>query len=121
LDNFEGRSKLSSWIYRIALNTALSQTRKNQKDPLFQAHEIEDMPADVESGDNHKIQAMYAAIKQLKDTEKAVILLYLEDKSYQEIADIIGISIKNVSVRLVRIKRKLYESINNNLIKRGTK
>ncbi|GAA3936049.1 sigma-70 family RNA polymerase sigma factor [Chitinophaga oryziterrae] len=102
---FEGRAKLSSWMYRIALNTALASFRKRAPDityPVTLPERIADPPA----GDLQQEQ-LFAALKQLNDSDKAIIALYLEDMSYQEIAAIIGIDENYVGVKLNRIKTKI--------------
>jgi RNA polymerase sigma-70 factor (ECF subfamily) len=109
--SFKHKSTFSTWMYRVALNTALSLTKKPQ---LFKyTDEIPDRSFDMEYSMNksENIMILYRAISQLNKVEKAVILLWLEDKPYEEIADSIGISVKNVSVQLVRIKAKLKELI----------
>ena len=114
LPSFKGNSKLSTWIYRVSLNTAISGFRKKKKDRFI---DIEDIPdSEAVSHDNNpdnelRIKALHLGINKLKPVEKAIVLLYLEDKSYDEISEIIGISKKNVSVRLVRLKRKLEKII----------
>ena len=98
-------------MYRVALNTAISLTKKPQ---LFtNTEEIPDRSFDMEYSmdKSESIMILYRAISQLNKVEKAIILLWLEDKPYEEIADSIGISVKNISVRLVRIKSKLKEFI----------
>lgn len=109
--SFKHKSTFSTWMYRVALNTALSITQKPQ---LFKnTEEIPDHSYDMgytmEKSEN--IMILYRAISQLNKVERAIILLWLEDKPYEEIADSIGISVNNLSVRLVRIKAKLKELI----------
>ncbi|MDR3095172.1 MAG: sigma-70 family RNA polymerase sigma factor [Bacteroidales bacterium] len=97
----------STWIYRIALNTCISGMRRENKHrqnvPLSTANEIAFEPDNMED----KLKELYHLIYQLKRLERAVILLYLEEKSYQEIADITGLSVCNVATKLKRIKEKL--------------
>ncbi len=109
LPSFKGQSKLSTWIYRVSLNTAISWVRKKKRNRLIFPEKIPELPvsSSSEGTDQTRIQALYRAIDQLKTIEKAIILLYLEERSYSEIAEIMGISEKNVSVRLVRMKKKL--------------
>jgi RNA polymerase sigma-70 factor (ECF subfamily) len=109
LSSFKGQSKLSTWIYRVSLNTAISWARKKKKSRLIFPDKMPDRPvkASSEKEDQTRIQALYKGINQLKDIEKAIVLLYLEERSYKEIGEIMGISEKNVSVRLVRLKKKL--------------
>jgi RNA polymerase sigma-70 factor (ECF subfamily) len=109
--SFKHKSTFSTWMYRVALNTAISLTKKPQ---LFtNTEEIPDRSLDMEYSMDKSVSIMilYRAISQLNKVEKAIILPWLEDKPYEEIADSIGISVKNISVRLVRIKAKLKEMI----------
>lgn len=104
--SFQGQAKLSSWIYRIALNTALASFRK--KKPLVSYPDsLPDnivVPAPVPT---EQQEQLFQALQQLSDAEKAIITLYLEDLSYQEIAAITGIDVNYVGVKLNRIKGKL--------------
>lgn len=103
--SFEGRAKLSSWMYRIALNTALASFRKHTPDityPVALPEQVTEAP-----GSNLQQDQLFAALKQLNDADKAIIALYLEDMSYQEIAAIIGIDENYVGVKLNRIKTKI--------------
>ena len=110
LPSYKGNAKISTWIYRVSLNTAISNARKNRRNKISYP---ENIPRNAftlqveEHRDQSLIQALYAGIDRLKPVEKAIILLYLERHSYEQIADIIGISKKNVSVKLVRIKKRL--------------
>ena len=107
----QGRAAFSTWMYRVALNTAITFTRKAT---FFQEHtESLSVAADVGVSMDYSedLRLLYAAIAKLNKVERAVILLWLEEKSYQEIADTLGMTEKNVSVRLVRIKAKLADII----------
>ena len=108
--SFQGKSKFSTWMYRIAFNTAVTNIRKTKRHPIIEALSgTEQNFSEKEEIDylNEDINHLYQAISKLKDVEKAIVMLYLEEKSYKEIAEIIGISEKNVSVKLVRLKQKL--------------
>lgn len=103
---FEHRSKFSTWLYRVALNTALSDVRRDRfrgkttdLDPVTNR-----APAEAE-GEN--IQFLYRAIDSLTPAEKSLAVLYLDDLSYREIAEITGITESNVGVRLHRIKERI--------------
>lgn len=107
---FRGESKISTWIYRIALNTAIADFRKQkrtlpttafEKDPI----EFAESPYDREK--EEQLDMLYAAIRQLKEIDRAIVMLYLEDKSYEEMEDILGINQGNLRVRMNRIKDKL--------------
>ena len=114
---FRQESTVSTWMYRISLNTAISNFR-HQKRRLFNtplpemAFEIPD-PGQF-SAANEKIAALHGAISNLSTIEKAVIMLYLEEKSYEEMAHILGISKTNVGVKLNRIKSKLEIQLKSN-------
>jgi RNA polymerase sigma-70 factor (ECF subfamily) len=109
--SFKGDAAFSTWMYRVALNTAINQTRRPGL--LFDSSSSPEIPYDPNASFDlsEEIQILYRAISQLKKVEKAIVLLWLEEKGYEEIAGLIGISVKNVSVRLVRIKVKLAEII----------
>ena len=107
--SFRGDSKFQSWMYRVALNTAMLglRARKMKYTGLSDhALEISDDPFEHEDKEI-RIRQLYKQIAKLKDLDKTIIFLYLEQCSYDEIAEITGISTKNVSVRLVRIREKL--------------
>jgi len=106
--SFDGRAKFSTWMYSVCLNTALTHRRKGAKqkyEPLRASHDqLANPPV---SDKDEEINLLFAAIATLSQLNKAIILLYLEDMSYEEIAEITGLSKSNVGVRLVRIKRDL--------------
>ncbi|TGD77678.1 RNA polymerase sigma factor [Hymenobacter wooponensis] len=106
--SFTGQAKFSTWMYRVCLNTALMAqrtARKRPTNPLVAWHEqIPDPPPDDRE---QAIQELFEAIALLSPLNKAIVLLYLDDLSYEEIATITGLSKTNVSVRLVRIKKEL--------------
>ena len=107
---FRGDSKFSTWMYRVALNTAISLYRKSSKRIKTEDYsDIEYKIQSVEYDDNQELQlkALYAAIHQLNDIDKALIFLYLEDKSFKEIAITLGISDVNARVKMNRAKEKL--------------
>lgn len=106
--SFRGESKISTWVYRVALNTAISNFRKIKARPLIKTlAELREIPSEDDGGLDEETTLLYKAISRLSKIEKAIILLYLDEKSYAEIAEIIGISKSNVSVKLVRIKSRL--------------
>lgn len=106
---FRGECKTSTWIYRISLNTCISFLRKSRYKPQIVPITV-DQASIVTSNDfdkNEQLAELYSMIGRLGQLERALILLWLEEKSYQEIADITDISRANVAVRLNRIKEKL--------------
>ena len=113
--SFREESKFSTWLYRVALNTAIGDIRKRKKEIRYEPlKEVQDT-TNEESEKKERIQVMYQAISRLNRIDKAVIILWLEDHSYDEIAEIVGVTSKNVSVRLVRIKRKLQDMIGSTI------
>jgi RNA polymerase sigma-70 factor (ECF subfamily) len=110
-DSYRGQAKLSTWIYRIALNTAITgfrkQTRRPQLTPLSDSlgGALPSYLPDHETEEKRTV--LYQAIAQLSEIEKAIVMLHLEDHSYEEIADIMGITRNHVGVKLNRIKEKL--------------
>ena len=102
--NFRKESQLSTWIYRIALNTCVSYYRKNSRRPAC-VELTSDIKAYTE--ENEAVAELYACINRLGKLERALILLYLEDRPYKEIAEIMGITATNVSTKINRIKEKL--------------
>jgi len=109
---FRGESKFTTWMYRVALNTALLNVRRikqqKQTESLKTHHGIV-LAAAPPTAKTESIKSLYAAIGKLREFDRAIIMLWLEELSYQEIAEITGITESNVSVRLVRIKKKLKE------------
>jgi len=112
---FRGDAKASTWVYRVALNVCLSQLKLRKRRPdnstLEQAPLSRLAHQAYDPTEEEQIQQMYAAIRQLKEIDRAIIMLYLEAKTYEEIAEILGISLNNVGVRINRIKKKLNELI----------
>ena len=110
---FRNECSLSTWVYRIALNTCITGVRKDIRRPrntVPVAMLAESLPAPESMEEN--IREMYRLIAQLKTVEKAVVLLYLEEKTYQEIADITGLTVSNVATKLKRAKEKLIQMSN---------
>lgn len=113
-DAFKGASKKGTWLYRVALNTAISYLRKSKKHkvlvPIDQV--VLDITEAHDSSFEERLKTLYAQIRELGSLEKGIILLYLEDKSYEEISAITGLSVTNVATRLSRIKSKLKKQMN---------
>jgi RNA polymerase sigma factor (sigma-70 family) len=104
--SFEGRSKFSTWLYRVALNTALYQNRKNKfAGKLTGLEAIENTAND--DPENEKRTMLYTAIGQLDPMEKSIVILYLDDLSYREISEVTGLTENNIGVKLNRIKIKI--------------
>ncbi len=123
LKNFRAQSKMSTWIYKVALNTAMTYSRSSKKRKqevetgdmggLDRAEEVDGAARKEEK--EREIEILYESINELKKDDRAMILLHLEGKQYDEIAEIMGISKSNTGVKLMRIKKRL-QSI---LIRKG--
>ena len=109
--SFKGESKVKNWIWRVSFNTCFSQNRKKKdinKVPLTMEINLYDETDE----DNQQVQMLYRRIRRLKPFDRAIVYLWLEGMHYEELAAIMGISVKNVSVRLYRIKEELKKSPN---------
>jgi len=113
--SFRNQSAFSTWLYRVALNTAIDLIRKENLQPVHtELSQIEyNIPDHEHNIDSEKKETLYQAIGQLSDVEKAIIILYLEDYSYKEISEIIGISESNTGVKISRIKNQLIKILTN--------
>ena len=112
-DTFSEQSKLSTWMYRVAMNTAIYNLKSIKKQVNTIPIDLETMPfADVtDKAEEERIKLLYRNIQKLNLLERGIILLYLEGKSHQEIAGIIGITNSNVGTKISRIKEKLKSQI----------
>ncbi len=107
---FQNRSKFSTWMYRVALNTAITSFKKAKRRPdqsrlTYDNFQIEDDGYDTEIEEN--IKQLHRAVAQLTGVEKSIVLLFFENKKYEEIAEITGITQNYVRVKMNRIKKKL--------------
>lgn len=111
LDSFRGEAKLSTWIYRTAINTCISWHRRNKKHSAASVSidELISEPVDTGSGNlqPEEYRELYRLINMLGPIDKALVSLWLDEKSYDEIAAVMGISSGNVAVKMHRIKEKL--------------
>jgi RNA polymerase sigma-70 factor (ECF subfamily) len=110
--SFRNEAKITTFMYRIALNTAISGIRKKK----IKTTELESISfqikENIEENFNDELKLLYVSIEQLSDVEKSIVLLFLEDKPYDEIAEITGISANYVAVKMNRIKEKLRKLLN---------
>ena len=108
-NNFRAQSEWSTWVYRLSLNVSMTLLRKQKNNRMQMASD--NLPSEIldepHTFNNDSLEQLYAAIRQLSEIDRGVILLYLEEKSYQEIADIIGTNPNNIGVRIKRIKERL--------------
>ncbi|MBD0405014.1 RNA polymerase sigma factor [Flammeovirga sp. EKP202] len=110
-ESYQQQSKLSTWVYRVSLNTCLSMIKKEQKkvstveinEKIDQVHHF--------SEKEERLEELYRAIRMLKEVDRAIILLYLEEHSYHDIAAILGITPSNVGAKINRIKKQLKENM----------
>ncbi len=108
-NNFQGQSEWSTWVYRLSLNVSMTLLKKQKKN----RQHLSSGTLPLETSDeapvvaDESLEQLYAAIRQLSEVDRGVILLYLEEKSYKEIAEIIGTNPNNIGVRIKRIKEKL--------------
>lgn len=109
---FREESKVGTWIYRIALNTAIAIFRRNKIELDLNTALPENGPSEYTGHSSEKEEKIFEAIRKLKDGEKAVIGLFLEEYNYKEIGWITGITENNVAVKISRIKEKLKNILN---------
>lgn len=113
--NFKGDSKISTWIYRVSLNISMNYKRKKKNNSLFNSlndFKKEDTHTWLEEEDtSSELEAIYDCIDELNKINKAIILLYLDGNSHEEISDITGISKTNVGTRISRIKDQIRDLI----------
>ncbi len=116
-ERFKGEAKVSTWIYRVSLNTALTFQKKQKKqfstNPIdnvsYKIVEMSGVGEEVIFQKEKKIELLYKCVNLLKKDDRAIILLHLEEKKYDEIAEIIGITVSHVGVKLMRIKKQLFQ------------
>ena len=113
LGTFRNESKISTWIYRIALNASITHLRKEKRkgSQLAVTEELLNKEDTKDNLQEEQFETMYAYLKKLNEVEKGIIFLYLEGKSYDEIATITGFTASNVGTRLSRIKQKISADI----------
>jgi RNA polymerase sigma-70 factor (ECF subfamily) len=107
---FNGNAKFSTWLYRVAINTAITGLRKQKN--FITSWEPAALPADIKDDNSsaeeeERLKHLYAAIEKLNPVEKAIVMLYMEDRPYDEMEDILGLSQGNLRVKMNRIKQKL--------------
>jgi RNA polymerase sigma-70 factor (ECF subfamily) len=120
LPSFAGASSIDTWVYRVALNTALTHARRRSaraETSLEDDHvEAADLAASLDATDDtldltEQSERLYAAIDRLGDVDRMLVTMYLDDRSYREMAEVIGISESHVGVKLHRIKKSLARSL----------
>ncbi len=110
-DSFRAESSERTWVYKVSLNTCISEERRRRHHERLTLDMTINLFEDTDS-ETRQIKQLYERINKLAPFDRAIILLWLEQMSYEEIASIMGITIKNVSVRLIRIKEELKKMSN---------
>ena len=119
-ESFENRSDIRTWIYRVALNTCISVDRKKRRNPLsfLKGKDEQRLSMGINlfedrDEDTRQVDMLHKRIAKLQPFDRAIVLLWLENLPYEEIGQIVGISTKNVSVRLFRIREQLKNMSND--------
>lgn len=120
LSNFEGKANASTWFYRVALHTAMNwhrrdKPRRARQQPLLEVQTLATDGADSaeQAQQRETVEHLYKAIHQLPQTDAALVLLYLDELSYREMAEVLGISENHVGVKLNRAKKALARLLNS--------
>lgn len=108
-DQFEQRSSVNTWVYRIALNTAINSNKRAKRRPQTVPLSTDIDPYDPQDSSLEQVRQLYALINQLDVMDRGLVLLWLEGIGYDEIAAIMGITVANVGIKLHRIKEKLVQ------------
>lgn len=111
---YRKEAKFTTWLYRVALNTAISHFRKRSRRRQVEVEGVRRVMAHDQDPYAEDVEVMYRAIGRLSKVDKAIVLLYLDDRSYEEMAEIMGMTATNVGVRLNRIRKKLKEDCSKN-------
>ena len=116
LPNFEGKASAATWFYRVALHTAMNwqrkdKNRRSKQQPFLEVHAAttEGLDSGEQAQQRETLGRLYEAIRQLPKTDAALVLLYLDELSYREMSEVLGISEGNVGVKLNRAKKALHE------------
>ncbi len=119
IHKYNDQYKISTWLYRISLNVAISFYRKNSSQAVKYTglnEQLAETTADDKSENERQLKLLEQFMSELKEIDKALMILYLEDKSHHEIAEILGISVSNVGTKIGRIKeqmKKRFSQLNN--------
>ena len=111
---FDAQRPFSTWLYRIALNVAISfarSARQRERHAVALDEQLHDVAADAPSADDERVRALYRVIDRLGALDRALLLLYLDDRSYREIAEILGITETNVATKIARLKQRLRDEM----------
>ncbi len=112
--SFKRDSKVSTWMYRVALNTAITRLRNEKKKPEQQTidNDALQIPNTINDPKDENFELMMRAIEKLSNVEKAIMVLYMEDHSYREMAEVMGMTESNIGFKINQIKTKLKTTVN---------
>ena len=117
--SFKGKSNIGTWVYRVALNVCMRSKLKleknSKKTDRFDSIEFKTSEYIVDEKDNEKYQFLKECIATLNESDTSIIVLYLEDLSYKQIAEVTGLTENHIAVKMKRIRKKLFECINPKL------
>lgn len=108
-DQFDGRSKRSTWIYRVALYTCISLIRRKQPTTISLSF---DLSTDEDASLKEQVEELHSVISRLHHIDRALVMLWLDGYSYEEMAEVTGLTVSNVAVKLMRAKNKIKEMFN---------
>jgi RNA polymerase sigma factor (sigma-70 family) len=115
LDNFKDKSSIDTWVYKIAINVCLRSKIKfdksNQKTERFESIHFTPVEKEIDASEQEKFQYLKECIATLNESDTSIIVLYLDELSYKEIAEITGLSENHIAVKMKRIRKKLFECI----------
>lgn len=115
LDNFKGKSSIDTWVYKIAINVCLRSNMKleknNSKTESFESIHFTPVENELDASEQEKLNYLKECISTLNETDTSLIVIYLDDLSYKEMADITGLSENHIAVKMKRIRKKLFECI----------
>ena len=112
--SFRGASQLSTWIYRVCLNTCIRKKYRNKQGMRVRLEDLDWIATEPETADE-RITYLRQCISHLRDADQMLVILYLEDLAYREISDVVGISENHVAVKMKRIREKLFHCISKKL------
>mgnify|MGYP000737103012 CR=1 FL=1 len=115
LDSFKKNSTIDTWVYKVSINVCLRSkmklVKKYSKTDRFESIHVTPIENEVETSEQEKIKYLRACISALNETDKSLVVLYLDNLSYKEISDVTGLSENHIAVKMKRIRKKIFECI----------